>query len=111
MPQEPLRLPDGRPEPGPPTSRAARPRLSPEAAVRSELRVALHELADALLNDAPRSSLLDAIRHAWILADLADVDDGLPRTLLRNLQRDLMGQSAIEPVQYANQLTFAASKV
>jgi hypothetical protein len=111
MPQEPLRLPDGRPEPGPALPRAPRARLSPEAAVRGELRSALHDLADALLSDAPRANLLDAIRHAWILADLADLDEGLPRTLLRNLQRELMGQAPINPAHYVDQLTFAASKV
>jgi hypothetical protein len=80
-------------------------------AVRTELRGVLYDLADALLVHAARPELLEAIRHAWVLADLAELDAGLVRTLLRNLQRDLRGEGSLDSVFFANQLNGAADKL
>ncbi len=58
-----------------------------------------------------RQQLLDAVRQAWVLADRADVRDGLVPTILRNLQRDLVGKAAIESGYFAQQLTTAADRL
>jgi hypothetical protein len=108
MSRESFRIPSGTPEDRPRSQRAAR---SSEDAVRAELRAALHDLADSLLSQAPRAQLLDAIRHAWVLADLGDVEEGLLRKLLRSLQRELMAQLPVNGSHYANQLTFLATKL
>lgn len=88
------------------------PVLDASAAVRAELRGALHDLAELLLTPGHhRHVLVDGIRHALILADLAGVDEGILRTLLRNLQRDLAGAAAVERGYFAQQLTIAADRL
>ena len=83
---------------------------SPTEATRAELRYLLYDLADQLLHaGAGRHVLLDAIRHADALADLAGVPEGLTRTVLRNLHRDLIQHPAgVERLYFAQQLTSAA---
>lgn len=88
---------------------ARQPRaMSPAEATRAELRAALYDLADHLLDHADRPVLLDAIRHAWILTDLAEVGEGLVRVCLRNLQRDLQAGQTVAYQAVAQQLTRAA---
>jgi hypothetical protein len=95
------------------TGRLARLVTTTTDATRAELRALLHELSDALFSSSNgRHVLLDGIRHAWVLADLADVREGLVRTLLRNLQRDLAQRPAeCERAYFARQLTSAADQL
>lgn len=81
------------------------------AALRTELRTALHELADTLLEHGGRHRHLDAVRHAWILADLADVGEGPVRIALRELARQLRAGDGHDPAHHANLLTLAADRL
>lgn len=81
-----------------------------QAALRAELRAALHELADALHAHEGRHRHLDAVRHAWILADLADTPEGPVRAGLRELARHLRARNGYDPAYHANQLTLAADR-
>jgi hypothetical protein len=82
----------------------------PTDATRAELRALLYDLADQLLTSRNgRHVMLDGIHHAWVLADLADVGEGLARTVLRNLQRDLNDRPvSLDRGYFAAQLTNAA---
>ena len=56
-----------------------------------------------------RYVLLGGIRHTWILAVLADPDEGMERSLLRDLHRDLSEHPASTVRRFfAAQLTTAA---
>ena len=79
-------------------------------ATRAELRALLYELSDQLLTSRNgRHVLLDGIRHACVLSDLADIREGLLRTVLRNLQRDLSEHPvSLDRGYFAAQLTSAA---
>ena len=83
---------------------------APPDRTRAELRAALQDLTDLLLDPGNhRQVILDGIRHAWILADLAEVGEGVLRTVLRNLQHDLHSQPAsVERHVVAQQLSSAA---
>lgn len=70
----------------------------------------LHGLSDALLEGVPPEQLQDAVRHAWVLADLGEVDEGLVRTLLRNLGRDLR-TGGLDRSYYARQLQNAMDRL
>ena len=93
----------------PPSPATAGPKLKPEEAVRAELRALLYDLADSLLDHADRAQLQDAIRHAWVLADLADMEEGLVRMVLRNLARDLQGSE--DRAHYARQIQNAMDRL
>lgn len=80
----------------------------PEAAVRGELRGLIYDLSDQLLEGGERAALQDAVRHAWLLADLGRVEGGLLRPLLRSLRRDLLNATT-DRTYYANQLQNAAA--
>lgn len=63
-------------------------------AVRAELRAALSDLSETLLEGSRPElhRLNDALVHTWILTDLADLEEAeqsLVRGVLRGLQRDL----------------------
>ena len=79
-------------------------------ALRAELRSALHDLSDLLLQGGNhRHVILDGIRHAWVLADLADVEDGVLRALMSDLQRKLSQSPAeVDRTYYARSLSGAA---
>lgn len=80
--------------------------------VRAELRAALQELSDVLLDRTnDRKRLLDAVRHAWILTELADVRNGLVPVILRNLQHDLGRKDPLDHATFALQLTRAADRL
>ena len=85
----------------------------PGPAVRAELRAALHDLADLLL--APgnhRHVLLDGIRHATALADLAGVAEGILRADLRTLERDLATRPAeVDRGYHAQRISAAADRL
>ena len=83
-----------------------------QAAIRAELRAVVHDLAELLLAPgSQRHVLIDGIRHALALADLAGIPPGVLRTLLRNLQRDLAGKAPIDHGYFAAQLTSAADRL
>jgi hypothetical protein len=85
----------------------------PGAAVRAELRAALHDLSDLLLTPGNhRHVLLDGIRHATALADLAGVAEGLLRADLGTLERELATRPAeVDRAQYARQISAAADRL
>lgn len=84
---------------------------SPRDAARAELRGALHDLSDALLNGAPPEQLREAVRHALALADLADEGETLARGILRNLQRELRVAGAPDAQRFAHLITLAADRL
>ncbi|MBW3630154.1 MAG: hypothetical protein KY464_12750 [Gemmatimonadetes bacterium] len=86
---------------------------SETTALRAELRLALHDLSDLLLEGGNhRHVILDGIRHAWILADLADVGDGVLRALMSDLQRKLADRPAdVDRAHFARHMTGAADQL
>lgn len=86
---------------------------SETTALRAELRSALHDLTDLLLEGGNhRHVLLDGIRHAWVLADLADVGDGVLRGLLSDLQRKLADRPGeVDRPYFARHITGAADQL
>ena len=87
-------------------------RGSPGDAVRSELRLALHDLSDVLQDRGYEpAQVMDAVRHASILADLAEVRDGVVPLLLRNLEHDLSGHKNLEAHFFATELASAANRM
>ena len=83
---------------------------APTEATRAELRALLYDLSDQLLSSGHgRHVLLDGVRHALALAELASIPPGVLRTVLRNLQRDLVQHPAsVDRHYFAAQLTTAA---
>ena len=87
-------------------------RGSPRDVVRAELRTALHELSDELQDESrERARLIDSVRHASLLADLAEVRDGMVPLLLRDLENDLEGQKPVERGYFADELDSAAARM
>lgn len=80
-------------------------------AVLEELRSALRDLSEALLEGVGREMLVNALVHAWVLADLAELDQGRTRSLLRGLRDDLRVQGVADPQFYAQQLALAADRL
>ena len=81
------------------------------AAVRQDLRSALLDLSDLLLQDGVvRHRALDAVRHAWILADLAELDHRQVHDLLHDLGAALRDDGGDRPY-FANQLAIVADHV
>lgn len=85
--------------------------MAPVDAVRAELRAALRDISDALLDGIGRHRLHDAVRHAWILADLAEIGEGPVRAVLRDLARELRGGTPTDSTGLANQTTRAADQL
>jgi hypothetical protein len=82
------------------------------AAVQAELREALHDLSDTLLEPTyDRARLLDAIRHVGFLADLAEARTGLLQMALRNLRWDLQGNGTVDRTYFAALVSRAADQL
>jgi hypothetical protein len=73
-------------------------------AVRSELQSVLSELGEALLAYSHPALLLDAIRHAWILADLSALEDQTVHSLLHDLQNEIRHQPFFDGRWYAERV-------
>lgn len=85
--------------------------FSPLAAVRADLRAALAELADELLEEVGTERLVDAVRHAWMLAYLAEVGEGPLRGALRSLLHDLRAGGPVDAPLYARQLILLSDQI
>ena len=74
--------------------------------------MALHDLSDELQDETrERGRLIDAVRHASLLADLAEVRDGMVPLLLRNLEHELEGEKKVERSYFADELGSAANRM
>ena len=74
--------------------------------------MALHDLSDVLQDQSYEPGrLIDAVRHASVLADLAEVRDGVVPLLLRNLEHDLEGEKSLERSYFADELGSAANRM
>jgi hypothetical protein len=73
-------------------------------AVRWELQSVLSELGDALLAYSHPALLLDAIRHAWVLADLAALEDQSVHSVLHDLQNEIRHQPFFDGRWYAERV-------
>ena len=90
--------------------------ISPNDAVRSELRDALRQLADLLRRgrEPDYIRLTDAVLHTWALFRLAQLEDGT-RTLLEEqlegLSQDLNADARLDTEYHAQQLRETADRV
>jgi hypothetical protein len=80
-------------------------------AVRAELQSVLSELVDSLLAYSHPVLLLDAIRHAWVLADLAALEDGRVHATLHDLQNEIRHQPFFDGRWFAEQIADLAESL
>ena len=89
--------------------------ITPNDAVRTELRSALHDLADLLVEPGPHPyRVLNSIRHLWALSHLAVLEDHRKERvheLLHELGNAVVSREPIDRHAFANRLIVAADLI